>query len=398
MAPEKRLPAYDPSISQGANTKVMKPDSKEPEEAVKDMMAAIYFDINCVSIFRDIIRSKPEDADLNWYRSECNKAGELIKGAAALLANEVSPFGDPIDKRIRELVEMVDWTVFAICAYSEAFRRACVEAEPLAWEMLVESIWENNCSVEVFARSRNLDWRGPLLTQTRYSLANLQAALGPMPQLSGEHPHHFVRTLNQGLRYPTFEGQMQTHIDNCIFDPTHWEQGKRDPTIRNQADGECYLCNRMDCQCALGSLAGNLVELVDYKKKGAGVRALANFKKGDILDQFVGEIRPEGYGDRVYGLEHPEHPEVPGHYKAVALISPKRFGNWTRFVNHSCDASTSFRVRTVGTHSIMTVEADRDISFGEEIVVDYGNEYWTEGRKCQCGVPSCRSNPFRGFF
>lgn len=394
MASQKRPFAYDQcGFDEPNNTKRLKPDSKIPDQAVEDIMAAIYFDINCVCTFREIVRSTQEAVDLTWYAFECNKAGKFVKGAAAIMASQVSPPSDTIDERIRDIVELAGWMIFAICVHSEAFRRSCVEAEPLVWELLMDSIWENESSIEVFARSRNLDWRGPLLTQSCHDLPDLHAALGPMQRLSDEHPHHFVQTQNRELRYPTHKGHIQTHVDHCIFNPTHWKPGRSDPTLRRPGDGTCHLCKVMWCDCILASLAGNLVELVEYEKKGTGVRALANFKDGDILDQYVGELRHRKYrGDRVYALEHPEHPRVSYIDRAVAVISPKRYGNWTRFINHSCNPSTRFVLRTVGKRTIMAIQAQRGISFGEEITIDYGDGYWSEREKCHCGEVGCRSN------
>lgn len=387
MTSQKRPHTCDPGSLEEHNSKRTKLDSNTLNDTVKDIMAAIYFDINCVCIFRGIVRSDPEDADIDWYRSECNKAAGLVSRAVALSASKACSITDPTDKRIKQCG--IDWTVFSMCAHSEAFRRACLEASQLAWDAFLMNIQENSHSIEVFARTRNLDWHGPLLTQPTYKYPDMSAALGPADRLSDEHPHHFVQTPDRGLRYPTYEGYIQTHMHQCSFNPAHWEKDYPDPTIRTRADGDCHLCMATACKCELGSLAGNLIELVEYENKGTGVRALTNFTKGDILDQFVGEIRPPQYPhDEVYGLEHPEAAYTS---PIAALISPKRRGNWTRFINHSCNASTVFELRTVGTRTMMTIETDRDISFGEEITVDYGSGYWKGEEKCQCGEKECCS-------
>lgn len=73
----------------------------------------------------------------------------------------------------------------------------------------------------------------------------------------------------------------------------------------------------------------------------------------------------------------------------MALISAKRYGNWTRFINHSCDSSTVFRLRTIGGRERVMVEAVRDIDVFEEVSVDYGAKYWGNGRFCECGLEGC---------
>lgn len=355
---------------------------------IKRVMAAIYFDINCISTFRGIAESTPNQVDVDWYRSECNQVHEFLHTATTVLPN-TTPGNAEI--RTNYALEKLGWMVFSICAHSVAFRVALTQAQEVAWNPLMLIICRNRKSVEVFARSRSLDWRGPLLTLVGYNLPGLQDALGSTDILSNEHPHHFVRTLDGQLRFPMYNGYTQSRIKHCIFDTDMGEEDDQiDPTIRKPVDGECDLCKSPDvCQCLLASLAEDQVELVEYEDRGIGVRALANFKKRHILDQFVGVILPplSNY-DSVYPLEHPVD---PGSDETVAVISPEYYGNWTRFINHSCNPCTEFARRTVGTHSIMTVEVARDISFGEEITVDYGEQYWgRKGRVCKCGEPNCR--------
>lgn len=262
----------------------------------------------------------------------------------------------------------------------------------MVWDAVIGQIEVNCFSIELFARTRNLEWRGPLLKHARHLLPELQAELAPHTKLDNEHPHHWVRTQNGGVRRPVYEKHYQVHIDACTFDPKNWEdEGYEagsiyDPTIRCWEDGACEQCgNKKICSC-LPSDAGQLVELVDYPDRGIGIRALANFEEGAILGEFVGEIRPPDYdGDSKYGLAMCAKQENP-----VALISPKRYGNWTRFLNHSCDASTYFREMIIGNRMVAVVEALRDIYIFEEITVNYGEEYWTD-RECRCGSWNCMS-------
>lgn len=396
MSSQKRPLDDEPEVAKSAKMRCIRTRPVLDEKTVKKIMAAIYFDINYVCTFRDIVHTTPEQGDVNRYRSECDKAGEFIGRAAGLLLNQENAFPHPANDRIKRLLAQVGWMIFAMCAYSEAFRLACMESEEKVWDLLLDYIWKNCCSMEVFARSRNLDWRGPLLTLTTsyYNLPGLQTILDPAPRLSDEHPHHYVQTSSDELRYPTSAGYVQTHTNHCMFDSKHWPEGSINPMLRRANDRSCELCEARDCSnCStLSSLARNLIELVEYPNRGIGIRALANFKKGDVLDEFVGEVRPNNYaGDDVYSLSVPRSSKV---FTPVALISPKRYGNWTRFINHSCNASTEFRKRIVGHSGMMAIEAVRNISFGDEITINYGDGYWND-EQCLCGEPGCISEPIQ---
>lgn len=393
MSSQKRpLPSKSESNAQGSSSRVKRAKSPSNEKTVMDIMAAIYFDINCVCVFRHMINSSTSEqdiSDIDWYRLQCDRASEFIGGAAALMLNQGRPFPDHSNDRIRGILSRVGWMIFAMCAYSEAFRRACVETNQEIWNILVQNILSNVCSIEVFARSRALDWRGPLLTLTRYNLPELHAVLAPSNRLSDEHFHHYVRTSGNRLLYPNFDDNVQTHIPRCTFHPWDWGDPEQvHPQTRQEDDHDCNLCGNSECRCTLAPLSGRLVELVQYPVRGVGVRALANLRRGDILDEYVGELHPSDYqGDPVYALAlvvSEETADGPVH------ISSKQFGNWTRFINHSCRPSTEFYRMVVGDRVMVAIRVLRNISFGDEITVNYGANYWLNAdRFCECGENGC---------
>ncbi|KAF1957655.1 SET domain-containing protein [Byssothecium circinans] len=86
-----------------------------------------------------------------------------------------------------------------------------------------------------------------------------------------------------------------------------------------------------------------------------------------------------------------EHPMV--------LIDGLHTGNWTRFINHSCDAHADFEVMRVGTTRIMAVVLRRDVGEGVELTVSYGEPYWwfrRDGARCCCGSGRCVSLKMAG--
>jgi hypothetical protein len=75
-------------------------------------------------------------------------------------------------------------------------------------------------------------------------------------------------------------------------------------------------------------------------------------------------------------------------------IDARRKGNWTRFINHSCDAHTEFALYRVGTTRIMGIKAVKSIPAGVELTISYGPTYYRPGskNKCRCGTENCVSN------
>ncbi|ODM20736.1 hypothetical protein SI65_03789 [Aspergillus cristatus] len=357
------------------------------------ILAAIYYDINSVCDIRKRVNSNPKDEDTNDYRTACRRASTLVSRAVTQALRHQFSNQRHYDQRLTELTTRLGWKLLSICAHSAAFRQATIRAGVVTWDVLISQLEANRLSIELFARTRNLEWRGPLLKHARHNLPELQKELAPYIKLYDQHPHHFVRTENKAVRMPVYEEFLQMHIDACMFDPRQWksyvEEGDvYDPTQREEEDGNCWICRQsldFPCSC-LPPDVGQLVELVDYPKKGIGVRALANFKEGQILGEFIGEVRHWNYGgDPKYSyLIHDKY------FQPVATISPKRYGNWTRFINHSCGSSTKFDTMAIGKRLVVVIRAKRDIMMFEEITVHYGGNYW-EGRTCECGSSKCKS-------
>ncbi|RHZ63893.1 SET domain protein [Aspergillus thermomutatus] len=396
--PEKDIPA--PHTDDELTERRLR--AMRTRDLVHDILAAMYYDIHQFGMLRNALRQNRIRLfpDLNFYKMQHKEAGWLLDRAIRreMLAKVGQTSGEDRTypskqeaQRVGHFIRHLNWRIFAMCALSEAFRLALYAEDQLVWAVLVHKIMENRTSIDIFAQSRDLDWQGQLLKHADKDIPGLQQALVPMPDMTSEHFHQIVLA-DGALRKPRYDGHNQINIDNGNkFIPSYFKDNK-DPTIRVlDRDGRCDLCYaERECNCRLSTptLATCLVELVDYPPRGIGVRALGRFKKGDILDEYVGELRPVGYQeDPVYALLH-ESKMVEG--EPLALISAKRYGNWTRFLNHSCKPSTAFLKMTVGRKTIVAVQALRDIDMFEEITIDYGKGYW-KNRVCLCGEPGCRS-------
>lgn len=111
--------------------------------------------------------------------------------------------------------------------------------------------------------------------------------------------------------------------------------------------------------------------------KGRGVFATGNFKAGQFVLEFVGDIRDvESFSDLTYALQ----------------VGPKDFmtasGGIDDYVNHSCDPNTGIR----SEEGRIILFALRSIKSGEEITFDYATTqeggFWT--MNCCCESPACR--------
>ncbi|KAL2801192.1 hypothetical protein BJX66DRAFT_4370 [Aspergillus keveii] len=366
---------------------------RKARRLVHEILASVYYDINTVCVMRTNAKLNPNFENIAYYRIQFRESTALLDRVVSYTFDP-APHADPRGtlRRLDGFVKLFGWKMLSICMLAEGFRRACREiSHPAIWKELVKMFKDNKVSLEVFARSRNLDWRGQLLKYTGLAIPALEKELRPARSMWQQHPHHVVQSVENKVKRPVFENNPQINIDQCLINPREWDGETRDPTLRTKYDGRCDLCRSPEiCDCKLDPSVGTLVELVERPGTGTGVRTLTSFKKGDILGQFVGELLPPKFGkDPIYALAHVSKKDSED---CIATVSPRYYGNWTRYLAHSCNAATEFRARTVGHRTIMTVEASRDIAAFEDITVDYGEGYWLD-KKCMCGEPNCVSKP-----
>jgi hypothetical protein len=243
--------------------------------------------------------------------------------------------------------------------------------------------------------------------------------------------------------YTNLNGQTTT-ITDCayenryIFDPkqfTHmlypvtWPPGQPWPPQSIEeiccAPGqEAGLCHGSDCynldNCLQDSCHHSLdewlsssgdwrsrFELRETRDRGVGVFAIAPIKRLEILGWYAGDVTPFGLRESHYKLSltigkaahlraSASSSDENGFYTAAigdaveeeVTVDAKLSGNWTRFVNHSCKANTTFARRRIGAMRIMAVRAKQDIATDTELTIHYGDEYF-ESRTCLCGAENC---------
>lgn len=358
--------------------------SRSIKEISLKVIAAIYWDLNCSACFYNIICDAPSQSDLECYNNMDQATRRFID--RFIWDHRIPQPRSKFYRRCFDFVSDFGWKLFSICAHAEAFRFACeedagvLEAE---WHSLMQIINENQRSIEIFARARGLPWQYPLLRHTIYDLfhlPDLHRALAPEIDLGRDHHHQIVLMPNGRLRRPRYQHHAQVNIQNHVYDP-YEHGGAPNPLFQNGVGIRCELCQNAPeaCECRVVSLAGDLIELVEYPGKGVGVRALSSFKTGDLLDEYLGQLLTDRTQDEDWSVEF-----------AGTSIDSHHFGNWPRFINHSCDYNTEFEFLRAGKTISAVVEVKRDVPIFSEITVDYGEAYW-EGKKCLCGSESCIS-------
>ncbi|OJJ72594.1 hypothetical protein ASPBRDRAFT_175875 [Aspergillus brasiliensis CBS 101740] len=342
------------------------------------------------------------------YQARCVYASRAIEKALTCTSSSWDEANIDDDdereaRRLRGFAEIHGWPMLAICVQAEAFRRLCKEEELRMWLSVYGKLRHHVYNIWVQAHTRGSEWRRLLAPYAGDNAPpRLNKALAQRTEadkLRGQHLHELViDEKEKSVRPPIFKGRLQKNIDASIFHPKDWRRASEptlrgltfDPMLREKVDhGNCDLCdNYGPCQCQIRPAPFEFVQLVQTAT-GVGVRALARFKKGDILGEFVGKIHPPCYGgDPVYALTVQYKTNTNQEF---ALVCPKEFGNFTRYINHSCNANTTFERRTIGDRMMMTVEAVRDIQPFEELKVNYGRAYWKGSRVCQCGEEGCYS-------
>lgn len=242
------------------------------------------------------------------------------------------------------------------------------------------------------------------------ALAFLRPALGPEIYLANEHHHHIVHSLDGSLKRPRFNGQFQKHINHHIWRPEDFDNVANPALVI--APWTCNSCRNMtthewykeikekdrksddDCDCVCRIFAGDLVELREYQGKGTGVRVLATYpheESGMHMDTYTGVIQVKGMPNCAHDRYYLDLcPDVPGPDKGI--ICPTYYGNWTRFINHSCDSKAEFLAAAVGGRWVVFVHLQKEISIFEELTVNYGGAYFKNVEyPCLCGSPQCFS-------
>lgn len=175
--------------------------------------------------------------------------------------------------------------------------------------------------------------------------------------------------------------------------------GKFYNSILFECDKEICKCGD-SCKHRMTPKKLNLkLELFKTTFAGFAVRSTQFIQYGTFITEFVGEVlsyaeaqirpRPEDYSYLVYNK----------FIKSGYFVDPTRYGNISRFFNHSCFENllplqflTSHRNKKRVSIGFV---ACRDIQPGDELTIDYGEDWWLRKIRlnnnlfCQCDAPYC---------
>ncbi|KAI4172951.1 MAG: hypothetical protein LQ343_003238 [Gyalolechia ehrenbergii] len=317
-----------------------------------------------------------------------------------ILRSKITSFQVKMCRRYAAVATGHGWMMLSILAHSEAFRNACRNFDESSWNKLMLSISLNHLSIKLFFKVRGLDWKTPLRQLEQFISPDTLALYledlktGKLPDTCFEKPHSYVVPgEDRILHRPNYLGVPHLDIPTSKYDIQVFRQ---DPSLRVPNDGTCYGCSRTSCKCepsTCENVTKPLVELIQCSaQKGIGVRSLQRIKKGDVLDEYVGEFKyASSINDATYALEL-ERPLGDGvRTNNPILIDAQVYGNWTRYINASCEPSLKFMPAIIGNRYRMMVVATRDINIFEELTIDYGDNYWLESdtRMCECNERHC---------
>lgn len=128
-------------------------------------------------------------------------------------------------------------------------------------------------------------------------------------------------------------------------------------------------------------------DIRDVGARGRGLFATREYDAGDFLIEYVGKKIPTSVADTMttkrYLFEIDTDWTIDGETEA----------NTARYINHSCDPNAEAEI----AGDRIEIRALRPIEAGEEITIDYGDEYFNEFIRpngCLCGSDVCRQPRF----
>ncbi|XP_076275512.1 histone-lysine N-methyltransferase G9a isoform X2 [Rhynchophorus ferrugineus] len=168
-----------------------------------------------------------------------------------------------------------------------------------------------------------------------------------------------------------------------------------DPPLIFECNDMCG-CNAILCRNRVVQKPPNpRFELFRTASKGWGVRALTPIAKGTFVCEYVGEILTDTEADHreddsyLFDLDNKETESF--------CIDAKFYGNFARFINHSCEPNLNPIKIFIEHHDLrfpkIALFAKKDIAITEELSFDYGDKFWLVKYKsftCDCGSSHCR--------
>lgn len=226
---------------------------------------------------------------------------------------------------------------------------------------------------------------------------------GTSPFFTG-HPHDWVVHLDGTDPVPLRHTYIESdpfftfeHLEEPTIDTQAWPtfDPRSVPPVNVVASAvECLACGQTQseeptknqCNCFPSIFGGPrrpaMVQIFrTLDGRGNGLQALTPLVRGTAIGEFVGLVT-----NNVEGLDVMKSSTSLRSYQ----IWQGREGNFTKFVNHSCNPNAQLQHFVwLGTQRIILVS--KGVDAGAEITVDYTKSYWSGlDKRCLCRESCCR--------
>ncbi|XP_048368444.1 histone-lysine N-methyltransferase NSD3 isoform X5 [Sphaerodactylus townsendi] len=179
------------------------------------------------------------------------------------------------------------------------------------------------------------------------------------------------------------------------------------PTDENPCGLESECLNRMlqyECHpqvCPAGERCQNQcftkrlypeAEIIKTDRRGWGLRTIQSIKKGEFVNEYVGELIDEE--ECRLRIKRAHENSVTNFYMLTVtkdrIIDAGPKGNYSRFMNHSCNPNCETQKWTVNGDVRVGLFAVCDIPAGMELTFNYNLDCLGNGRtECHCGADNC---------
>lgn len=194
-----------------------------------------------------------------------------------------------------------------------------------------------------------------------------------------------------------------SHPETLLPDRAHHNMGKcvceitcGRKCLNRTTYAECTARNCRAIGCTNRSIQRGMLEALEVfdtgTSKGMGLRCENRIGKGSFIAEYVGEVFDK---DSQEGRERWRKNLEDKIFYMMKMygemyVDASRYGNLSRFINHSCEPNATVEVWEVDYKFKMAVFACRDIEPMEEITYNYGRDFWIQTR-CLCGAAKCVS-------
>ncbi|XP_038950330.1 histone-lysine N-methyltransferase NSD3 isoform X5 [Rattus norvegicus] len=153
----------------------------------------------------------------------------------------------------------------------------------------------------------------------------------------------------------------------------------------------CPAGDRCQNQCFTKRLYPD-AEIIKTERRGWGLRTKRSIKKGEFVNEYVGELIDEE--ECRLRIKRAHENSVTNFYMLTVtkdrIIDAGPKGNYSRFMNHSCNPNCETQKWTVNGDVRVGLFALCDIPAGMELTFNYNLDCLGNGRTvCHCGADNC---------